>query len=79
MWYVYIIKSNNSKYRYVGPTNNLDRRLLEHNNGMCKATSPYKPFRLKAYVAIKDKNKAIELEKYLKTGSGIAFLKKRIL
>jgi predicted GIY-YIG superfamily endonuclease len=37
------------------------------------------PLRLEAYFAVKDKSRAIELEQYLKTGSGKAFLQKRIL
>ncbi|MFC1509355.1 GIY-YIG nuclease family protein [Candidatus Omnitrophota bacterium] len=79
MWYVYIIKSIKSQYRYIGSTNDLDRRLKEHNSGICKSTSPYKPFEVLAYIAVNNKTKGIELERYLKTGSGAAFLKKRIL
>jgi predicted GIY-YIG superfamily endonuclease len=37
------------------------------------------PFRLEAYIAVKDKARAIELEQYFKTGSGKAVLEKRIL
>jgi predicted GIY-YIG superfamily endonuclease len=79
MWYVYIIKSNKFTYKYIGSTNNLYRRLTQHNNGECEASKPYKPFELIAYIAVKSKDKAIKLEKYLKTGSGAVFLEKRIL
>ena len=79
MWYIYVIKSLNSRYKYVGSTNDLKRRILEHNNGVCESSRPYKPFELVAYVAVKNKSKAIELEKYFKSGSGIAFLNSRIL
>ena len=79
MWFVYIIGSVNSRYKYIGCTKNLKRRLIEHNNGTCSASKPYKPFRLLTYIAVEDKNKAIKLEKYLKTGSGSAFLKKRLI
>ena len=78
MWYVYIIQSVNSKYKYIGSTGNLKRRIKEHNEGICKATNSYKPFEICSYIAVKSKAKAIELEKYLKTGSGKAFLKKRV-
>ena len=79
MWYIYVIKSLKFKYKYIGSTNDLRRRLSEHNMGMCEASRPYKPFELIAYIAVKGKDKAIELERYFKTGSGAAFLKKRIL
>ena len=79
MWYVCVLKSNNSNYKYIGSTNELNRRVKEHNDGICKASSPYKPFGLIAYIAVENKEIAIKLEKYLKTGSGKAFLAKRIL
>lgn len=79
MWYVYVIKSSNTKYKYIGTTDNLKRRLSEHNNGICKASAPYKPFNLEAYIAVKNKSKALEIEQYFKTGSGHSFLERRIL
>jgi len=79
MWYVYIIRSVKYKYKYIGSTNDLERRLREHNNGMCDASSPYKPFEIEAHIAVKDKAIAVALEKYFKSGSGAAFLKKHIL
>ena len=55
------------------------RRLTEHNTGKVDSTKGRTPFSLEAYIAVKDKEKAIELEQYLKTGSGKAILQKRIL
>ncbi len=79
MWYVYIIKSLKRNFIYTGSTNNIERRIEEHNSGICDCTKPYKPFRLIAYFALDGKDKAINFEKYLKTGSGKAFLSKRLL
>ena len=79
MWFVYVIRSIKSNYRYIGSTNNLKRRIEEHNSGLSKATLPYKPFELEAYVAVNSEAKARALEKYFKTGSGKAVLYKRIL
>jgi len=79
MYYVYFLKSLNSTYRYVGYTSNLKRRLIEHNNGLNKSTKPYQQLEIDAYVAVKTENLAKSLEKYFKTGSGIAFSRKRIL
>lgn len=79
MRYVYIIKSVNSNFIYLGSTSKLKRRIEEHNLGSSRSTAPYRPFDLEAYVAVKTERKARELEKYFKTGSGKAILKKRIL
>jgi len=79
MWYVYIIKSIEKEYRYIGSTNDLKRRLNEHNSGVSKSTKPYLPFKLEAYVGVRTEFRARQLEKYFKTGSGKAILKKRIL
>jgi len=67
------------KNLYVGSTNDIARRLTEHNSGKVDSTKNRTPFNLEAYFAVKDKSTAIDLEKYLKTGSGRAFLQKRIL
>ncbi len=79
MWYVYILKSISTSFIYIGSTNDLKRRLGEHNNGLTQSTKHYAPFEMLAYVAVKTEAKARELEKYFKTGSGKAILKKRIL
>jgi predicted GIY-YIG superfamily endonuclease len=79
MWYVYILKSKVDKNLYIGSTNDIRRRLTEHNSGNVISTKNRMPFDLEAYIAVKDQTKAIELEQYFKTGSGRALLQKRIL
>ena len=79
MWYVYVLKSVDYPFIYIGSTNDLDRRLLEHNSGLNTSTKHYAPFIVEAYVAVQTETKARELEKYFKTGSGKAVLKKRII
>ena len=61
---------------YVGSTNDMERRLADHNSGQVDATKSRTPLTLEAYVAVKDKSRAINLEKYFKTGSGKAVLQK---
>ena len=46
MWFVYIIKSLNKKWYYVGSTNRLEERVKEHNKGLVRSSKPYRPFRL---------------------------------
>ena len=79
MWYVYILRSQQDNNLYIGSTNDLHRRLHEHNSGHVMATQSRLPFTLESYIAVRSEKKARELEVYLKSGSGHAILKKRIL
>ncbi len=77
--YVYILQSENDPERfYTGRTDDLESRLIVHNQGKCKHTSKLIPWKVKTAVAFADKEKALEFEKYLKTSSGRAFAKKRL-
>ncbi|MDD3558553.1 MAG: GIY-YIG nuclease family protein [Melioribacteraceae bacterium] len=78
-YYVYFLKSEISQFRYIGFTSNIKKRIKEHNAGLNVSTKAYRPFSLDAFIAVRTKEKAKELEKYFKTGSGIAFARKRIL
>jgi len=80
MHYVYIIKSINFPDQvYVGHTQDLKKRLSNHNCGTTPHTSKYKPWELVVYLAFKHEEKAVEFEKYLKSHSGRAFSEKRLL
>lgn len=79
MWYVYVLKSKDQDWRYIGYSNNLKKRFRDHNKGKVQSTKHYSPFELEAYVAVNTKQKAKNLESYFKTGSGKAILEKRIL
>jgi len=79
MFYVYILTSIADPHRhYTGFTEDLEARMKKHNSGGVSFTSKYKPWRLETYVAFTDRKKAIAFEKYLKSGSGRAFAKKRL-
>ena len=79
MWYVYILKSELDGKLYVVSTDNLKRRFREHEQGRSKSTKNRRSLTLEAYIAVKEETIARSLEEYLKTGSGIATLRKRIL
>ena len=80
MHYVYIISSLSFNNQiYIGQTNNIKKRLYNHNSGTTSHTAKYKPWELILCLAFKNKDKAIEFEKYLKSGSGRAFALKRFL
>jgi predicted GIY-YIG superfamily endonuclease len=76
--YVYLIESLSARgQRYVGMTADLERRLLEHNAGKSPHTSKFIPWQLRTYIAFADPIKAELFERYLKSGSGHAFARKR--
>ncbi len=72
MWYVYLLKCNDDRY-YTGCTSNLEKRLQRHRRGEVISTKSRLPISLVTYIAFKDKYKAYNFEKYLKSGSGRAF------
>jgi putative endonuclease len=53
-------------------------RLRKHNAGEVTHTSKFGPWKIRTYVAFSDEKQAIAFEKYLKSGSGRAFAKKRL-
>jgi putative endonuclease len=59
-------------------TADLRARLAKHNAGEVLHTSKYKPWLIKTYIAFSDERQASAFEKYLKSGSGRAFAKKRL-
>ena len=77
MYYVYSLKCKDGFY--IGCTDNIKERLERHKNGHVPATSNRLPMELCFYFAIKDKYKAFEFEKYLKSGSGRAFINKHLV
>ncbi len=66
-YYVYILKCADNSY-YTGITNNINRRLLEHQNGTNKDCYTYnkRPVELVFHTEFNDVNQAIAFEKQVK-------------
>lgn len=80
MNYVYILISlKNSNKHYVGLTQNLEVRLKQHNRGDTSYTKNFAPWKIETFIAFNSKALAEQFERYLKHGSGNAFLRKRLL
>ncbi len=79
MYYIYILQSKKDKSYYTGFTLNLKERIEYHNAGQQKYTKSKTPWQLKWYCVFKNKQRALKFEQYLKSGSGNAFAKKRLL
>ena len=77
MFYTYVLKSEKDKKLYVGFSLDLKKRVIEHNKGIVDATKNRRPLKLIYYEACNNRDKAIEREKYFKTGFGRRFLKMR--
>jgi len=78
MWYVYILKCSDGSF-YVGCTSDIDRRIMDHNSHKIHYTRTRTPVVLYSYIAFLDKYRAFAFEKYLKTGSGIAFRNRHLV
>ena len=74
MYVVYVLQSETYKRMYIGMTNDLERRIKEHNNGKTKSTRYYKPWKVLFIESFSTRLEAREREKYLKSGIGRKWL-----
>lgn len=78
MYFVYILKSVNHTKSYVGITDDLERRLNQHNSGYHLFTKRYMPWNIIYTEKYPSRIEARQREIYLKTTSGRRWLKKNI-
>ena len=79
MYYVYILKSKKDSSLYIGYTNNIDRRLEEHNNGKvsyAKTLRPWAVIYYESYISLEDAQTREKSLKYF--GKAYGQLKLRI-
>jgi putative endonuclease len=74
-WFVYAIASLKNRQIYVGMTQNIERRIKEHNNGHTKSTRAYIPWELFFTEKANGSEQARTREKYWKSGIGKEKLK----
>jgi putative endonuclease len=68
---IYILYSVSSEKTYVGYTNDMERRLWEHNNHPQKSfTSRYRPWIVIYTEEFESKKEAMTREKWFKSGVG---------
>jgi putative endonuclease len=79
MFYVYVLKSKKDGNNYVGFTNDLQKRLTEHEKGFVKATVNRQPLKLIYFEACLSQQDATKREKYLKTSWGKRYIKSRLM
>jgi putative endonuclease len=80
MFYVYILRTvHQPKQTYIGSTDDLRKRLTQHNSAQSIHTNKFRPWEVAAYIALPDKKLAETFERHLKTGSGRAFARRHFL
>jgi putative endonuclease len=77
IYYTYALFCADKKL-YIGSTSDLKNRVDRQKRGWVVATKNRLPVKLVYYEACNKKVKAVDREKYFKTGYGRRFLKSRI-
>ena len=76
---VYVLKSVNLPPRYyTGLAANVASRLAAHNAGRCRHTASGRPWEVDLLIEFADEERAVRFERYLKSGSGVAFAKRHL-
>jgi predicted GIY-YIG superfamily endonuclease len=71
---VYVLRSVSNRTRYyTGVTSDWRARLNAHNSGKCPHTASGRPWIVDVVVKFRDERRAETFERYLKSGSGVAF------
>ncbi len=78
MYYVYILKSLKDNNKYIGSTNNLQRRIREHNAGKVLSTKNRRPLILIYKEKYDNESEARGKEKFYKTYSGFKELRDKL-
>ncbi len=74
---VYILQSESDSSRYyTGLTSNVAARLAAHNAGHSTHTASGQPWKIVVVVEFTNHDRALQFERYLKSGSGCAFAKR---
>jgi putative endonuclease len=80
MFHAYVIISDSHSDRYyIGLSSRPRDRLAEHNAGKNPSTASFIPWRFAVVFSFPSEKTARRFERYLKGGSGRAFLRRHIL
>jgi putative endonuclease len=77
--FVYVLKNHETPPRYyTGATSDVRARHAYHNAGRCFHTAKYGPWTIDVVVEFADEQRALAFERYLKSGSGVAFAQRHL-
>jgi putative endonuclease len=75
--FVYGLRSACDQNRfYIGVTSDVAARIASHNAGRCAHTAKHRPWELVVAIEFAHEHRALQFERYLKSGSGRAFAKR---
>lgn len=77
-WFVYVLQSEIDSTFYVGMSQDVKKRLIEHNSGKSKYTSGHRPWKLIYFEEAGTSIDARKREKYFKSAAGKRYLHKII-
>ena len=77
-YYVYVLLSEKDNNFYTGYTSNLEKRIMQHNNGEVMSTKHRRPLKLIYFEGCLHQQDATKREKHLKSGFGKRYLNKRL-
>ena len=78
MYFIYVLFSEKLVKRYIGSTENREKRLQQHNAGHSKFTSGGIPWRFFYEEKYESKTEAMKREKFLKSGIGRKWLDEKL-
>lgn len=78
-FFVYVLKSELDGKHYVGSTEDLEIRLMQHNQGRCQFTKGHRPWKLAYHEIFSTRTEALKQENFYKSGIGRKILKEQIL
>jgi putative endonuclease len=79
MYFVYVLRNKDDGSWYIGYTEDINRRIREHNEGRGGTTTrKKKSWELMYFEGYRNKKDALGREKFLKGGSGRTYLKKQM-
>ena len=79
MFHVYVLMSEKTGRTYVGSTEDVERRISEHNAGHSRSTRHGVPWKLVHSESFETRGEAVRKERYYKTGKGREELKERLV
>jgi putative endonuclease len=77
-YYIYVLQSLKNRSLYIGYTEDLRKRIKQHNDGDSEYTKKYMPWELIHYAAYLNEKDAKRREDYLKTNQGSRLLKRML-
>ena len=77
-FYSYVLRSLKNGILYKGSTQDIEKRLIIHNQGLVNYSSKHRPWELVLFEQFETRGEAMKREKWYKTGTGRDWIKSQI-